>query len=180
MNFTSFKNIWVTTDWHINHKNIIKFENRPENFKELIIQNIQNKISDNDLIIHLGDVIFGQASELKEIMESLPGYYILTTGNHDRHGNEWFRNHGFDYVCKNFEFKDILFSHKPRDLKDWPNLKYNIHGHFHRRNREEDSRNTNGYPFYSNNHFLLSIEEMNYEPILLQDFMKLNKVDYEI
>lgn len=33
------KKTWLITDRHHNHKAIIKYEGRPENFNELIIEN---------------------------------------------------------------------------------------------------------------------------------------------
>lgn len=168
-------NIWLTTDWHFGHKNIIKYESRPLNYQDQILNNLREKVSPDDIVINFGDVIFKQHSTITEMMNSLPGKYILVLGNHDRNKPQWYKNHGFYWVGKYYEYKNILFSHRPVDLSKWPNLKYNIHGHFHRKNRTDISRTKEFYPFYTKYHYLLSIEEMNYKPILLEDFMKLNQ-----
>lgn len=163
---------------YLHHTNILKYEDRPEGFEKLIYKDIREKVMDGDVVINLGDVIFKRHGELIQIMESLPGTHILTMGNHDRQKPRWYCSHGFHWVCRTYEYKDILFSHRPMDLSQWPNLKYNIHGHFHTKHREDTTRTAGAYPFYSDNHFLLSLEEMDYKIIKLLDFMKINEIEY--
>ena len=51
-------NIYLISDTHFNHKNIAKYCNRPENFNELIWENL-GKLKKGDLLIHLGgDICF--------------------------------------------------------------------------------------------------------------------------
>jgi len=159
---------WLTTDWHLNHARIIEYENRPENFKELIINNWLKVVQPNDIVINLGDVIFSRAKELYDILPQLPGKKIMVTGNHDRQTSSWYRRAGFDYVCNLYEYKNIIFTHKPVDLNEYPNknITMNIHGHFH---TKDDS--AYGYHFYSKNHKCVSIEKLNYELIELYDFI---------
>ena len=52
--------IWIIADTHFYHENIIKFENRPLDNVEQIIANWNKVVADEDLVIHLGDVIFGK------------------------------------------------------------------------------------------------------------------------
>jgi len=170
--------IWLTTDWHLHHFNILKYEDRPVGFEKLIYENIRERVMDGDVVINLGDVIFKRNGELIQIMQSLPGTHILTMGNHDRQKNKWYREHGFHWVCRTYEYKDILFSHRPLDITHWPNLKYNIHGHFHTKNRDDITRTEGAYPFYSENHLLLSLEELNYDVIKLKDFMLQHEIEY--
>ena len=104
-------------------------------------------VSDRDLVIHLGDVIFGENKdiELPKLMQRLNGKKILCRGNHDSYpeskwGNwDWFMERGFEFVCDYFVYRDMAFSHAPltplpiqgiRGLGKPVNL--NIHGHFHR------------------------------------------------
>ena len=172
-------NVWLSTDWHLFHKNILKYEGRPEGFEKLILDNVREKVGEDDIVINLGDLIFKRHAEIIQIMQSLPGTHILVLGNHDRNKPNWYRSHGFHWVCRTYEYKDILFSHRPLDLTQWPNLKYNIHGHFHTKNRDDITRTRDFYPFYTENHFLLSLEEMMYQPIRLKDFMLSNGVEYD-
>jgi calcineurin-like phosphoesterase family protein len=168
---------WIITDTHYNHKNIVKYENRPENFKEIIIANCKSMIAPDDELYHLGDVIFSRKGEMFDINAQTPGIKYLTLGNHDGKA-QWYKNKGFDVVARYLIVDDILFSHHPMDLKQFigMGIKYNIHGHFHKKTRKELDRTEKGYPFYSKLHFLLSIEEMDYKPILLDEFLKM-KID---
>jgi len=173
------KRIWLTTDWHLFHKNIMKYESRPQGFEKLITGALKKNVGEEDTVIHLGDVIFGPQSQIQYILQGLPGKYILTRGNHDRKKNTWYVSHGFFWSCKAYEYKDILFSHRPMDLSLHPsNLKYNIHGHFHTNDREDIERTQKFYPFYTENHLMLSLEYMDYKPILLEDFMKLKDKEW--
>jgi calcineurin-like phosphoesterase family protein len=161
------KNIYITTDWHLNHKNIVIYDNRPENFKEIIASNFQI-IEDDDLLINLGDVIFNARHELKPFMDNIKGKKILIMGNHDRNTATWYSQQGFDKVFQKFVFNQIVFSHKPVKLGDYPGCKLNIHGHFH---EYKEGLNTQ-YDFYSDKNICLTISEMKYKPILLKDFLE--------
>lgn len=167
---------WIITDTHFNHDNIIEYEIRPENFNELIIENWKSLVSDKDIIYHLGDVIFKRQGTLGEILEQLPGRKILLRGNHDMNKTQWYINKGFESVQNYLITLDgFLLSHHPMNFSEIDSeieIKYNIHGHFHRKNRDEIDRSAEGYPFYSEKHLLLSIEEENYKPVLIDEFIK--------
>lgn len=162
---------------HWNHDNIIKYENRPLDFNELIIKNWRELVLPNDIVYHLGDVIFKREGELKYILGQLPGRKILIQGNHDRNKSFWYIEKGFESVHKYYTTSNgILLSHKPLDIKEIEKsgghkISFNIHGHFHNKQREELSRSKAGYPFYSEKHKLLSIEIEDYKPVLLDEFL---------
>jgi calcineurin-like phosphoesterase family protein len=139
--------IWLISDTHFYHKNIIKFENRPLDHNEKIIENWNKVVSDDDLVIHLGDVIFGmdKFETLKKVLGSLNGKKVLCRGNHDGYPEsswgkwDWFMDAGFDAVMDYFVYQDMAFSHAP--LTPLPltarygygkPVRLNIHGHFHR------------------------------------------------
>ena len=139
--------IFIIADTHFYHENIIKFENRPLDNVEQIIANWNKVVGEKDLVIHLGDVIFGHNKdiELPKIMARLNGKKVLTRGNHDSYpeskwGNwDWFMERGFDFVCDYFVYKNIAFSHAPLTPLPFQGLRglmkpvdLNIHGHFHR------------------------------------------------
>lgn len=77
--------IFVIADTHFYHKNIVKFENRPLDNVEQIIANWNKAVRPDDLVIHLGDVIFGLNKDtvLPDLMKRLMGKKILCRGNHD-------------------------------------------------------------------------------------------------
>ena len=78
-------NIFVTSDLHISHNNILGYCQRPfNNIQEMnstIRNNWNSVVSDNDIVYLLGDYLFK-----KDIPDDwhLNGYIILIRGNHDR------------------------------------------------------------------------------------------------
>lgn len=86
---SSDNNIWFTSDMHFNHRNIIKFCNRPyENVEEMnnaLIENWNNVVGKDDIVFNLGDFLFGNKNKWKEIISKLNGHHYLILGNHDMH-----------------------------------------------------------------------------------------------
>lgn len=160
---------WIITDTHWNHENIKKYENRPGDFNERILKNWWRIVGEDDLIYHLGDVIFDRASELKGILKSMPGTKILVRGGHDQRSYEWYRDKGFAAVMesvvvgvvmaithkKDRQKKRVLLSHRPQIIHG--RVDYNIHGHTHRPKEEWPARK----------HYLLVLEEVGYRPVRL-------------
>mgnify|MGYP001557954514 FL=1 len=89
------------------------------------------------------------------------------TGN----SNHWYLQHGWDFVCEQFEDtyfgKKLLFSHIPS--KDH-GFDLNIHGHFHIESREDYIKEYN--EILSDKHKLVSLEGLEYKPILLEKLLK--------
>ncbi|SRR6266568_6227558 len=56
-------NIWIIADTHFYHENIKKYQDRPDDFNEQIIKNWNRLVKYDDVVIHLGDVIFGTDKE---------------------------------------------------------------------------------------------------------------------
>ncbi len=54
--------IYITTDTHFDHANMIKYCGRPENFNEIIWKGLE-QIKNNDILIHLGDLCIGNDVE---------------------------------------------------------------------------------------------------------------------
>ena len=81
-------NIWVTSDTHFSHYNIIKYCNRPftsiKEHDETLIDNWNFLVQPNDLVYHLGDVIFGSREHCIELLSRLNGKIFLISGNHDK------------------------------------------------------------------------------------------------
>jgi len=176
----NIENIYLGTDWHLYHKNIIGYDRRDPNFKKILLKNIRDTLTEDDFYINLGDVIFKTMGELAPIMESLPGKHLLIMGNHDRNKPNWYKSKGFFYVSRLLEYKKILFSHSPRNMDEFPHLEINIHGHFHRIDRKDLSRTEQYYEFYDNEkNFCMTIDDMeedNWRPKLLTEF--LTKINY--
>lgn len=80
--------IFFTSDFHLFHKNVIRFDNRP--FKDIyemhntIVNNWNEVVHKEDTVYYLGDLTFGSLSETKSIVHSLNGKIIFILGNHDK------------------------------------------------------------------------------------------------
>lgn len=133
--------IWLTADSHLDHGNIIVYENRPFEDKfqmtEALIENWNSVVKPNDLIFHLGDLFFSKAKRAEELAKRMNGRKILIQGNHDHYSKSKYKNVlGFD-VYQHYFFDDLLFSHHPQHeipLRVAINsglLKGNVHGHVH-------------------------------------------------
>jgi len=157
--------IWVITDTHWGHTNIIKYCNRPENHNELMIKHWKEMVQYDDIVIHLGDVIFGNKEKLIGILAQLPGKKILVRGNHDHESNLWYMRAGFDFACDQIVYNNIVFSHYP--IQELPSgTTMNIHGHFHTSDPKFWEYKVK--PFNK----LLVIEHEDYKPVLLEKLIK--------
>lgn len=88
-------NYWLTSDYHYNHANIIKYCNRPfkslEDMNETLIRNHNSRVKPEDTVLHLGDFCFRNSNNigngLKEkavdIERKFNGKIVHVRGNHD-------------------------------------------------------------------------------------------------
>lgn len=129
--------IWVTSDSHFCHRNILVYEaeNRPfkdrDEMNEALIQRWNEKVRESDLVLHLGDFSFGNKNRIKDIVSRLNGRIWLLLGNHDREQHYDWMKLGFERTIKHPFLLDgkFIFSHEP--LETIPDGKVNIYGHVH-------------------------------------------------
>lgn len=185
---------WIITDTHFGHEAMHGFCQRPHNFEELILIACKRMVKEEDVIIHLGDVSMGEDVYWHELfVKSVPGKKWLIKGNHDDKSNTWYLDRGWDFVGAKFQDrffgKNILFSHTPVRYTEensslWITNSFdlNIHGHFHNSthrlkdrvwtNTPNDIRDKTLADILTTRHKLLAIEYTNYEPVLLERFIK--------
>jgi calcineurin-like phosphoesterase family protein len=155
--------IYTIADLHINHQRIIEYTSRPfENVQLMnkhIIDQWNKVVTDDDIILILGDFGFGSAECLTHIINCLHGYKVLIMGNHDKHKSiTWWLNVGFNKVFKKkIIVENFIFSHEPTDT---PPDMLNYHGHIHNTQLQ--------IQFSPINHVCVSVECVNYTPILLE------------
>ena len=82
-------NTWFSSDWHIGHKNIIKYQNRPFNdtkgMNQFIIDNMNKYIKKKDHLYILGDIGLCSPKTLDYYLSQLVcGNLFWIIGNHDR------------------------------------------------------------------------------------------------
>ena len=79
--------MFFTSDTHFSHENIIKYCKRPftnvEEHDAELIRRWNEKVPEDGIVFHLGDVAFGSPDRVNEILEQLHGKIYLVIGNHD-------------------------------------------------------------------------------------------------
>jgi calcineurin-like phosphoesterase family protein len=135
---------FITSDTHWGHTNIIKFcPDTRSHFTDVDHMNSEmirmwNEIVEpDDLVYHLGDVAFCQASQATKIMNSLNGRKILIKGNHD---SKLVKDAGFrgcfeeihDYLEVNYNGQKLVMFHYPIfDHNQAGRGSIMLHGHRH-------------------------------------------------
>jgi len=130
------RKVWVWSDQHFFHKNIIDFSERPfenvEQMNEHLIANYNEYVDKDDICIWVGDVGFSGTTILNEILDRCHGYKILIIGNHDFNGKK-LRKLNFDetHLIYTIDYPDVsmVFTHYPMYNIPYPYV--NIHGHLH-------------------------------------------------
>lgn len=122
---------WIITDTHFNHERMKEF-GRPDDFEEKIASSLK-RLTEEDVLIHLGDVCIGKDEEVhNKYIIPIKSKKWLIAGNHDKKSYSWYLEHGWDFVSESvlfyFRGKKILFTHAPAPDG---NYDINIHGHLH-------------------------------------------------
>lgn len=125
---------WFTSDQHYDHKNIIKYCNRPfadiDEMNEALIKNHNDLVSPNDIVYHLGDFAFRNH---KRYLNRLNGQHHLIVGNHDGNG---YKDAGFKTVNRQKSIKIgsqvVYMSHYGHRVWDRSHHgSFHVYGHSH-------------------------------------------------
>ena len=75
---------FILSDTHWWHDNIVTYHQRPETHTELIIERWRHAVRKDDIVRHLGDVVYGIPSQDLHALfpTKLPGHIFLVPGNH--------------------------------------------------------------------------------------------------
>jgi calcineurin-like phosphoesterase family protein len=137
-------NEYFIADTHLGHTNIIKYSNRPfasvDEMDNTIIDNVNKVVKANDILYHLGDVVFGNIGRVIGYIKRINCKNIrLILGNHDKvirkdiqyflREFEWI--HDFKEI-KSLSGQSITLCHYA--LKVWNRSHYgswHLYGHSH-------------------------------------------------
>lgn len=111
---------YFTSDWHIGHKNVLNFDNRPfdnlEEMHEALIRNYNNTVPKHGVCYFLGDMGLCSHGLLGSVVNRLNGIKVLIRGNHDGKLQSMY-NAGFDAVLEKGQFSIgkhiVTMSHCP-------------------------------------------------------------------
>jgi calcineurin-like phosphoesterase family protein len=83
------KKLWLFSDTHFGHENILKFcPNRKfsniDDHDDAYIENHNKTVSDDDIVICLGDFAFRNRRPTEEYIKALNGRLFILFGNHDK------------------------------------------------------------------------------------------------
>lgn len=187
--------IFLTSDQHFYHRNIIKYCNRPwnsgtgpdgqmvitdedvERMNETMIEKWNSVVGEDDIVYNLGDVIFGDKTRLSGIMSRLNGRKRLILGNHDHAARKedvvkFYMDAGFERVYdRNIIIQDfIILSHFPLQFLNSNCPFYSCFGHVH---------NSEIFPTWTRNSCCVCVERHDYTPVSLdlikQKYEEMNK-----
>lgn len=136
--------LFVTSDTHWGHNNIITYSNRPfESVHEMntaLTDNWNSMVRPQDNVYHLGDFAFQDKEVAIQTLKRLNGKKHLILGNHDKvitkNREEFLGTNLFhsiqDYLCISFNGQDIVLFHYP--LRTWDKAhrgSWSLFGHVH-------------------------------------------------
>lgn len=131
--------VFFVSDTHFNHKNIIKYCDRPfysvEQMNNTIIKRWNQVVSNEDKVYFLGDFAFGDFETIEKFTQSLNGRKTIVCGNHDRRPQVYIKA-GFEEASSHpiIVQQFYILSHAPVFLNT--TMPYiNIHGHLHQREK---------------------------------------------
>ena len=165
--------IWLTTDWHlITYDKKTGAISKRSNYDQII--ETFSQISEDDLIINLGDLIDSEVEDpfyleiLREDISKIKAPMILIRGNNDILPKNIYTDIlGIDIFIdgNSFQYKDILFSH----ACEANDVRMNVHGHSHMSRRYYLVKPTNQVDIFN----------IDRTPILFSDIDKIYKEYWE-
>jgi hypothetical protein len=161
-------NIFLTSDQHFGHANILNFTDRDgnkirphwnnvEDMDNDLVERYNAVVKPGDKVYFLGDIAMKRA--YISTVGRLNGDKVLIKGNHDvaelREYTKYFRDIRACHVLNN-----MIMTHIPIHLDGKVRYIVNIHGHLHNNVMKEDGRQ-----WYIN----VSVEQTNFTPIAFDD-----------
>ncbi len=161
------RDIFITSDTHFGHENIIQYCGRPfanaELMDEALIENWNKVVKPGDIVYHLGDVAMGRSDNLSTIMARLNGSKRLVVGNHD--DIPWLSKGGWFkkvMMWRMFPEYNMLLTHVPIHMAP-PTFERgytNVHGHIHQN------------PSPDGPYKCACVEHTNYTPVHIEEILK--------
>lgn len=166
---------YVTSDLHLFHKNILKYQpdtrqfNSVEEMNETIVERWNETVKPNDTIYDLGDFALAGVTKVLTILPRLNGKKIHIMGNHD-HKSLWkkkitdhFEWVG-DYKRIHIDGRVVVMFHYP--IHTWEMKQYgsiHLYGHMH----------GTGIPMENTRSMDVGVDTNNFYPYNIQEVFKI-------
>lgn len=167
--------VFIWSDHHLGHDNIIKHTNRPfgcaVDMDAKLLANAQDAVSQDDWLIFVGDLaMWHDPPAVHDWMAACPGRKVLVLGNHDMRGRgcpasiEQWQELGFlavaDVAClpPTRHSPTLWLTHYPLPIDLIPAATVNVHGHTHRHLMGPSRIN-------------VCVEHTGYRPVRLRDLI---------
>ncbi len=171
-NFVDVTNqqIHFISDIHFDHRNILRYCNRPFNstkqMNQTLVKNWHNSVNDNDTIFFLGDMSYGKdRRSINYWLGKLTGKISYIRGNHDKdiinRAKVIHSHYGIKY--NDYQFLLMHDPHRPNGYDGWI-----IHGDKHNNNLKD-------YPFINQKNKTVNVcaELVDYTPLNLDRLIML-------
>lgn len=183
-NFDSGDNIFLTSDSHFFHKNIIELCNRPfssvEEMNEKLIENWNSVVSPNDYIFHLGDFCFGGSAAWDYCLDRLNGHKFLILGNHEWKNMQNTVMYKFDWVGQQAYItvgkRKIYLNHFPflcygGAYRSGEDAVLQAFGHIHSNPYNMSGKDASRMQYLFPTQYDVGIDNNNYTPISYNQFI---------
>lgn len=174
------RDIWLISDTHFCHENILSFRDggpdgplirgqlfdSVEQMDEVMIDQWNRTVKPGDIVYHLGDVFFGPKEDFVKKWKRLNGAKRLILGNHDD-AKFFAKNELVQKIMmwRMFPEFGMLLTHVPVHdtimyegrFRNYDGLPLNVHGHIHQN------------PSPTENHKCVCVEQIDYTPIHIED-----------
>ena len=156
---------WFTSDWHLGHRNIIQYSDRPfrdvDHMNEELIARHNAMVKPNDLVIDVGDFSMNERI-VESAIKRLHGRRTLVCGDHDccfrkhRGAHQWAKQYvrwGFAEVVQTWEVtmgdQKVRVEHLPyvgddrhqeryKEYRPVDDGRWLLHGHIHNLWKQRD------------------------------------------
>ena len=202
INLLEGQKIFLTSDLHVGHANILRFCNRPfldiKDMSKGLIENWNRVVEETDIVFDLGDMFWWDSRhDVRKFVDRLNGVIYKVPGNHDMDIHRLFE------LCKtekvtllddvNQVFVAGLYSEKPSKqlefwvshmpMATWPHFEHapSFFGHIHSGPLSDNAVDVPGHDLLlKKNMYDVGVDNNDYTPIELRDALKkINRKEYQ-
>lgn len=165
-------NIFFISDTHFGHAGVLNFLNQDgshlrvfdsvEHMDEHMVHCWNKVVSPKDKVYHLGDI--SMSKKHLGILHRLKGEKVLIKGNHDKEALSSYQTY-FKDVRGSHQFDGLIMTHIPIHPASLARWGLNVHGHTHSNSVMTETLPQIKDPRY----FCVSVEQINYTPISLEE-----------